>query len=117
MNANWTPAGLLLAALLLLPCSELAAQIVPPPQMGAENRYLFTWNGELSGFQEKLLIGSFLGFDPEMRVNVDRATSTLKLLAYVPVDPEELRSVAAQHGVALLPGRPEPVPHLIPREQ
>jgi hypothetical protein len=81
-------------------------------QEGEEHRYQFQVNGELSAYTEKLLLESMSGFDPAMRVDIDRPTRAMKVLAYRSLDPQAVVDLAAQFGVALAPRRLHPAPRV-----
>ena len=101
MNRSGTIPGLLLTLAIQLATSTLRAQEALAPSIGNEHRHRYTWTGDLSSYQEKLLLESFGALDPEMRMDVDRPSRMIKLLAYRPLDAAALRAVAAQHGVSL----------------
>ncbi|MBP7409745.1 MAG: hypothetical protein KA941_13390 [Flavobacteriales bacterium] len=71
----------------------------------AEHRYRFALNSELSEYTEKLFLESMLGFDTNMKVAIDRSEHYMKVLTYVPVDPQAIVSLASQFGVTLVPRR------------
>ena len=71
----------------------------------AEHRYRFALNSELSAYTEKLFLESMLGFDTNMKVAIDRSEHYMKVLTYVPVDPQAIVSLASQFGVTLVPRR------------
>ncbi len=71
----------------------------------AEHRYRFAFQGEMSTYTEKVLLESLLNLDLNMKVAVDRVDHQMKVLAYVPVDPQAIVTLASQYGVALVPRR------------
>lgn len=105
MNRASILRGLLLAAVFQPATSALHAQDAAAPGIGNEHRYRFTWTGDLTSLQEKLVHESFSAFDPELRLDVDRPSRMIKLLAYRPLEADALRAVAAQYGVSLRSAR------------
>ena len=67
----------------------------------AEHRYQFDVPPSLSAYTEKLFVEAMTGFDPNMKINVDRPTRIMKVLAYRPLDPDAVIHLAAQFGVAI----------------
>ncbi|MFN3875384.1 MAG: hypothetical protein ACK4L7_05695 [Flavobacteriales bacterium] len=91
----------LLAALAIAaaPTALLAQQRA----IGFEHRYDFRFDQLPSAFQEKVMLETIHGLDPEMRTSVERPESMLRILAYRPLDEQHIVRLAAQHGVALSP--------------
>lgn len=81
-------------------------------QEGEEHRYRFHVNDDVSAYTEKLLLESMAGFDPAMRVDIDRPSRQMKVLAYRALDPQAMVDLAAQFGVSLTPRRLHPEPHV-----
>lgn len=71
-----------------------------------EHRYQFQVAGEVSPQTEKVLLESMSGFDPAMRVNIDRPTQLMHVLAYRPLEPQAVVDLATQFGVSLTYRRP-----------
>jgi len=93
----------------LLPLLLLAATAGQAQQLAfieQEHRYQFAVAGELAPQTEKALLESMSGFDPGMRVNVDRPTQLMHVLAYRPLDPQAVVALATQFGVSLTYRRP-----------
>ena len=103
---------LILAALGMAPAAALRAQ---QGTIGSEHRYQFSLAQAPSSYSEKLMLESFSGLDPEMRVDVDRDERSLKILAFRPLDQQELIRMAASHGIGMQPRNPrrDPDPTLI----
>lgn len=83
-----------------------------------EHRYQFVLQGEMSPYQEKLLVEQMAFSDPRMRVDVDRPQHLMKVLAYRPLDPQSIVALAAQQGVSLAPRRRfvDPSPAHLPQQ-
>lgn len=90
---------------LLLPAA-LAGRAQQLAFIEQEHRYQFQVAGEVSPQTEKALLESMSGFDPAMRVNIDRPTQMMHVLAYRPLDPQAMVALAGQFGVALTYQRP-----------
>lgn len=71
--------------------------------IGAEHRYQFVLTAAPSALAEKLMMESLANLDPEMRIDVDRGDRTVKVLAYRPLNPQEMTHMAAAHGVIMVP--------------
>ncbi len=104
MRSIFLPSLAITMAMALAP-DVARAQDAPPQQVFSEHRYQFALSGELSIYTEKLLVESLLGFDPNMRIAIDRTAQSMKVLAYVPVDPQAMVSLATQFGVTIVPRR------------
>lgn len=85
--------------LLLFP-GALSAQ-KPQEAIRGEHRFQFVLDSDLSAYQEKTLVEQITGLEPEMHVSIDRETRLLKVLAYLPIDPQEVVALGAQNGVSL----------------
>lgn len=92
---------LIAIALASAPVALLAQQ----GTIGSEHRYSFRFAQLPSSYQEKLMLESIHGLDPDMRTVVEHAEAMLHILAYRPLDDQHLVQLAAQHGVALRPQR------------
>lgn len=68
-----------------------------------EHRYQFSLTAALSAYDEKLFLEAVSGFDPRMKVNIDRPSRSMKILAYQPIDPQQVLNLAAGMGVGLAP--------------
>lgn len=81
--------------------------------IGSEHRYSFRLAQLPSAYQEKLVLESIHGLDPDMRTVMERPEAMLRILAYRPLDEQQLVQLAAQHGVALRPQRAtvDPLPN------
>lgn len=77
----------------------------PTSSTGDEHRYQFTLVQEPSSLGEKLMLESLSSLDPEMRVDVDRAEQTVRILAYRPLAVADCVALAAQAGVTITPRR------------
>ena len=97
--------SLALGLLLGIQSDPAIAQETAVAPVLAEHRYQFALSSDLSGSTEKVFIESMLGFDPNMKVAIDRSEHRMKVLAYVPVDPHAIVSLASQFGVALVARR------------
>ena len=95
--------SIILSLLLLAALAVHAQQLAFIEQ---EHRYQFQMAGEVSPQTEKVLLESMSGFDPAMRVNIDRPTQLMHVLAYRPLDPQAVVALATQFGVALTYQRP-----------
>lgn len=73
--------------------------------IGSEHRYSFRFAQLPSAYQEKLMLESIHGLDPEMRTVVERPEAMLRILAYRPLSEQQIMQVAAQQGVSLRPQR------------
>ena len=91
--------------ILLAFCTLPAAAQDAVALLEEEHRYQFTVPGNLSPYTEKVLLEAISGFDPRMRVDIDRPINLMKVLAYQPIDPQAVVSLAAQFGVVLTPRR------------
>lgn len=88
--------------LLLLTCCTLNAVAQDAvQQVEEEHRYQFTVPSDLSTYTEKVLLEAISGFDPRMHVDIDRPINLMKVLAYQPIDPQAVVSLAAQYGVTI----------------
>ena len=80
-----------------------------------EHRYQFTLNGEMSLYQEKVLVEQMSFSDARMRVDIDRPQHLMKVLSYRPIDPQSVVELAAQQGLSIAPRRryvdPSPLHH------
>jgi len=92
-------------AMALLATAAPAALHAQEGTIGSEHRYQFTLNEAPSAYGEKLMMESLTGLDPEMRIDVDRTERTVKVLAYRPLDAQEMAQMAAAHGVIMAPSR------------
>lgn len=97
--------SLALGTMLWVNSDPVMAQDGAQTPVLAEHRYRFALNSELSEYTEKLFLESMLGFDPNMKVSIDRSEHRMKVLAYVPVDPQAIVALASQYGVTLVPRR------------
>jgi len=95
-----------LLTVTLLGMAPVAALRAQQGSIGSEHRYQFSLAQVPSTYSEKLMIESFSGLDPEMRVDIDRGERSLKILAYRPLDQQELIRTAASHGVGIQPRNP-----------
>lgn len=66
-----------------------------------EHRYQFSLTAALSAYDEKLFLEAVSGFDPRMKVSIDRPSRSMKILAYQPIDPQQVLNLAAGMGVGL----------------
>ncbi|MBK9175444.1 MAG: hypothetical protein IPM46_03725 [Flavobacteriales bacterium] len=109
---RWTIGLVLFIICALQPMRGLGQQAAVPHD--EEHRYLFHLHNEVGAQNEKLFSEALLGFDPAMRVLFDRPYAQLKLLAYRPVDPQSVISLAGQLGISLSPKRThaDPQPNL-----
>ncbi|MFZ1694214.1 MAG: hypothetical protein WAT74_13525, partial [Flavobacteriales bacterium] len=92
-------------ALALLATAAPAALHAQEGTIGSEHRYQFTLNEAPSAYGEKLMMESLTSLDPEMRIDVDRSQRTVKVLAYRPLNAQEMAHMAASHGVHMVPVR------------
>jgi hypothetical protein len=88
-----------LALLLLL--GTFSAANAQDNGIGAEHRYQFVLEGAISTLNEKLITESISSLDPEMRINIDRPSRLMKVLAYRPLSTSDIVNMAAMHGVTL----------------
>lgn len=75
-----------------------------------EHRYHFIVQSDMGPAVEKELMSAIADLDPRMRVNIDALTHVMKVLAYQPIDPGAVITIAAQLGVALQAQAVENVP-------
>ncbi|MBL7982006.1 MAG: hypothetical protein JNL52_09375 [Flavobacteriales bacterium] len=88
-----------LALLFLL--GTLRAAYAQDSGIGAEHRYQFVLESAVSTLNEKLMTESISSLDPEMRINIDRTSRLVKVLAYRPLSTSEIVNMAALHGITL----------------
>jgi len=74
-------------------------------QDGSEHRYEFQCQGLETPGNEKVFCELLMGFDPHMRISYDRELAHLRVLAYLPLDVNEVLALAEQVGVTLVPRR------------
>jgi len=82
------------------------AMLAQEGTIGAEHRYQFNLAEAPTAYSEKLMMESIISLDQEMRIDIDRDARVMKVLAYRPLDAQELVRLAAAHGVSLTPLRP-----------
>ncbi|MBK6343405.1 MAG: hypothetical protein IPF41_12665 [Flavobacteriales bacterium] len=101
--STWNPwKGLAPMAFALLISANAKAQ-GSTPIIEEEHRYQFSLTTALSAYDEKLFTEAVSGFDPRMKVSIDRPSRLMKILAYQPIDPAQVINLAAGMGVGLAP--------------
>lgn len=71
----------------------------------AEHLYQFSVQGLGTPYNEKVFAELMVGFDPELKVSHDPQMHQVRLLAYRPLNLQEVIALAAQVGVTLTPRR------------
>jgi len=74
-------------------------------QERAEHLYQFAVQGLNTPSSEKVFTELMVGFDPHLKVSHDPQLHQVRLLAYRPLDLQEVIALAAQVGVTLTPRR------------
>lgn len=71
----------------------------------SEHLYQFNVQGLGTPYNEKVFTELMVGFDPDMKVSHDPQLHQVRLLAYRPLNLQEVIALAAQVGVTLTPRR------------
>jgi hypothetical protein len=74
-------------------------------QVRAEHLYQFNVQGLSTPYNEKVFTELMVGFDPHLKVSHDPQQQQVRLLAYRPLNLQEVITMAAQVGVTLTPRR------------
>ena len=91
---------LLLTLLVLMGTATLLSA-----QGRSEHLYQFSVQGLTTPYTEKVFTELMTGFDPELKVSHDPQLHQVRLLAYRPLDLQEVIAMASQVGVTLTPRR------------
>lgn len=70
-------------------------------QGAAEHQYTFALQGVQGGMQEKQLIETVIGFDPEARVALDRENDLMAVWSRQELDVVAMQQVIAQWGITI----------------
>lgn len=95
--------SLAIGLFLALPFCTSAQEYLPPIE--EEHRLRYMLRDDIAPASWKMLHEALKGFDPLLRAVHDPLEQTIKILAFRPVDSDEVVELAAQLGISLAPAR------------